>query len=181
MRADDVALRADAEQLAFDRVEVVLRIELLGEHGVERFGEPLARPVAVDGRVLEAVGDPHVGDARRAERPADRRADPAAGDAVVDPELADPSSRCDSVKPSAASGCEKQVGLKSIPSSFVLAQSIQPRSARGRSRRDRPCAAELAVERVQVEAVAAGDAGERLVRGRRAARRACAPCRDSCR
>ncbi len=90
VRADHVALRADAEQLAFDRVEVVLRIELLGEDRVERFGQPLAGRLAVDGRVLVAVGDPDVGDARRAERLAHRRADLAAGDAVLDPEFADP-------------------------------------------------------------------------------------------
>ncbi len=89
VRADDVALRADAEQLALDGVAVVLRVDRLGEDRVERLGQPLARPLAVDGRVLRAVGDPDVGDAGRAQRLADRGADPAAGDAVIDPELAD--------------------------------------------------------------------------------------------
>ena len=36
MRADDVAFRADAEELAFDGVEVESRIERLGEDFVER-------------------------------------------------------------------------------------------------------------------------------------------------
>ena len=48
VRADDVALRADAEQLALDGVAVVLRVDRLGEDRVERFGEPLARALAVD-------------------------------------------------------------------------------------------------------------------------------------
>ena len=89
VRTDDVALRADAEQLALDRIEVVLRVELLGEDGVERLGEPFARAAAVDRQVLVAVGNPDVGDAGRAERLAERGADLAAGDAVLDPELAD--------------------------------------------------------------------------------------------
>ena len=68
VRADDVALRADAEQLALDGVEVVLRVDLLGEDRVQRLAQPLARGLAVDRDVLVAVGNPDVGDARRAER-----------------------------------------------------------------------------------------------------------------
>ena len=48
VRADDVALRADAEELALDGVAVVPRVDRLGEDRVERLGEPLARPLAVD-------------------------------------------------------------------------------------------------------------------------------------
>ena len=68
VRADDVALRPEAEQLALDGVAVELRVDRLGEDRVERLGQPLARALAVDGRVLGAVGDPDVGDARRAQR-----------------------------------------------------------------------------------------------------------------
>ena len=78
VRADDVALRADAKQLRFDRVEIVPRVELLGEDLIERLPQPLARSLAVDRRVLLAVRNPDVGDARRTERLAHRRADPAA-------------------------------------------------------------------------------------------------------
>ena len=39
VRADDVAFGADAEEFAFDGVEVDFRVELFGEHGVEAFGE----------------------------------------------------------------------------------------------------------------------------------------------
>ena len=45
--------------------------------------------VAVGGRVLHAVGNPDVGDAGLAERLAHGRADFAATDAMLDPELAD--------------------------------------------------------------------------------------------
>ena len=89
VRADDVALRADAEELALDGVEVVGRVERLGEDRVERFGEARARGLAVDGGVLHAVGDPDVGHAGGAEGLAHRGADLAAGDAVLDPEAAD--------------------------------------------------------------------------------------------
>ena len=89
VRADDVALRADAEQLALDGVAVVLGVDRLGEDRVQRFGEPLARSFAVDGPVLGAVGDPDVGHAGGAQGLADRGADAPAGDAVIDPEPAD--------------------------------------------------------------------------------------------
>ena len=48
VRADDVALRAEAEQLALDGVADVPGVERLGEDRVQRFGEPLARSLAVD-------------------------------------------------------------------------------------------------------------------------------------
>ena len=120
--------------------------------------QQLARALAVDGHVLVAVGNPDVGDAGRAQGPADRLADLAAGDAVLDPEAADAGSRWASVKPSAALGWAKKVGLKSMPMPSSLAQSIQ-RLEMGRLDLvplDRP-AAGLQVDGVQVEAVLAGD------------------------
>ena len=48
----------------------------------------LARALAINGRVLHAVRDPHVGDAGRSEGLANRGADAPANDAMVDPELA---------------------------------------------------------------------------------------------
>ena len=73
-------------------------------------------------------------------------------------------SACDSVKLSAALGCEKKVGLKSRPMPSRFAQSIQPAKCSGPiSIALDAAAAELAVERVQVEAMAAGDQRERLL------------------
>ena len=89
MRADDVTFRADAEEFGLDGVEVDVRVDRLFEDGVERFGQAFARRLAVGGRVLVAVGDPDVGDAGVPSCFADRCADLAAGDAVLDPELAD--------------------------------------------------------------------------------------------
>src|SRR5437762_2378687 len=86
VRTDGAAFRADAKEFSFDGVQVVFGREGLLEHGVERGGEAFARGLAVGGRVLEAVGDPDVGDARRAERPAHRRADFARATAVRNPE-----------------------------------------------------------------------------------------------
>src|SRR5262249_12811994 len=87
VRAGGITFRSDAKELAFNCVEIVARIERLREDCVERLSEATARAGAVDGRVFVAVRDPDVGDARRAERAADRRADPPAGDSVVNPEL----------------------------------------------------------------------------------------------
>jgi len=53
-----VALGANAEQLPLDRVQVVFLVNLLLEHRVQRRSQALARPSAVGGRVLHAVGNP---------------------------------------------------------------------------------------------------------------------------
>src|SRR3712207_8444633 len=55
----------------------------------EGAGEAFARGFAVRGGVLLAVGDPDVRDTWGAEGLAHGRADPAAGDAMLDPEAAD--------------------------------------------------------------------------------------------
>src|SRR5207247_6032453 len=89
VRADDVAFTADAEEFWFDGIQIELRRDGLLENGVERFGEAFARGAAVGGRVFVAIGNPDVGDARRAERVADERADFTAADAVFNPEFAD--------------------------------------------------------------------------------------------
>jgi hypothetical protein len=65
------------------------RVERLGEDQIERPGEALAGSPAIDGSILRTVGDPDIGDARAPERLAEGRPDPAAGDAVLDPEAAD--------------------------------------------------------------------------------------------
>ena len=86
VRADHVALRADPEQLALDGVAVVGRVDRRGEQFVQGAAENLPRPKAVDGHVLHAVGNPDVRDAGRAQAAAEGLADPAAGDAVLDPD-----------------------------------------------------------------------------------------------
>ena len=94
VRADHVAFRADAKQLAFDRVEIVARGSIFSAKTASSDSRSkLARCVAVGGHVLEAVRDPDVGDAAAAQLPAELLADLAAGDAVLDPELADAVGR----------------------------------------------------------------------------------------
>ena len=86
---DGVALGANAEQLAFDGDDVVL-VRYVGVHDlVERREQALARRRAVGRHVLHAVRNPDVHRAGRAELLAEVVGDAAAGDAVVDPELAD--------------------------------------------------------------------------------------------
>src|SRR3954469_9911142 len=89
MRADDIAFRANSEQLALHRVEVKARVQLFREDLIERPLQDGARCLAIHRRVLEAVGNPHVRHTRRAERLAELRPDLTAGDAMIDPELAD--------------------------------------------------------------------------------------------
>ena len=60
VRADYVALRAQAEQFAFERVEIVAAIDGHGKDLVERLGQQTARRLPVDRRVLQAVGNPDV-------------------------------------------------------------------------------------------------------------------------
>src|SRR5204863_6852261 len=88
MRADDVRLRPDAEQFGLHRVAVVVRIDGFSEDGVEGLDQARTRSLAIDRRVLVAVGNPEIGNARRAECLADGRADLPADDAMIDPEAA---------------------------------------------------------------------------------------------
>ena len=60
-----------------------------GEDLVQRIGQPLAGTDAIHGDVLVPVGNPDVGHGRRAQLAPHLRADLAAGDAVLDPEIAD--------------------------------------------------------------------------------------------
>src|SRR5436853_182658 len=90
MRPDNVALRTDAEQLAFNGIQVIQRVELLGEDLVQRSLQDGPRRLAVHRDVLEAVRDPDVGDARGAEFPAEPLPDLAARNAMSHPELPDP-------------------------------------------------------------------------------------------
>ena len=69
VRADYVALRAQAEQFAFERVEIVAAIDGHGKDLVERLGQQAARRLAIDRRVLQAVGNPDVGHTGRSQFP----------------------------------------------------------------------------------------------------------------
>ncbi len=159
MRADRVALGAKAEELAFDRVEVERRVEAFAKDlrratsisrwrgprrstgvsfmpsGIQRFvtqGLPRARPNAA---------------------PIWRQAMPCA---IQNSRIA--RSGWDSVKLSAAFGCEKNVWLKSSPMPSDLRPVDPAAKVLGRDRVaiDAP-AAELAVRRVQIEAMPAGN------------------------
>ena len=75
VRANGATLRADAEEFSFHGVEVVRRRKRFLENFIERRRQSLTGREAVGRRVLEAVGNPDVGDARRAECAPHRRAD----------------------------------------------------------------------------------------------------------
>src|SRR5947207_506171 len=88
MRTDYIAFGAEAKELSFDRIEIMPRIELLRENGIKRLLQPLAGCLAVHWDILVAVRNPNVRDARRAECFAHGRANFPAGDAMLNPELA---------------------------------------------------------------------------------------------
>ncbi len=87
-RTDDITLRANAKELRLHRVQVVARVDCFREDGVQRAAQPLARRAAVGGAVLVAIGNPDVGHGRRSQFLPEVFADLAAGDAVLDPKLA---------------------------------------------------------------------------------------------
>ena len=89
VRANGVALDAQAEQLSFDRIQVEARIDLLGQDPVERADQQLARRLAIDRGVLVAIWNPDVRDTWRAELLSEVGADSPGRDAVLDPEVAD--------------------------------------------------------------------------------------------
>ena len=88
MRADGVALAADAEKLALHGVADNSRVQRFTINGIQRLQQALAWPCAVDGCVLHAVRNPEIRDAGRRQRTAECRADAAGCDAVIDPEVA---------------------------------------------------------------------------------------------
>ena len=182
VRSDRVALDADPEQLAFDRIEVEGGVDRLREHRVERLEQPLSRAETIDRRVLHAVRNPEVRDARRAQRPPHRRADPAARLPVRDPEVAHGpvAMRQREVVGGARVREERRVEVEADP------QRLRPVDPRGEMfRPDRVAVhespAEIAVRRVQVESMASRDERQRLGGVRAELVGACRLCPDSCR
>ena len=165
VRADHVGFRADAEQFALDGVEIMGRIDRRGEQFVQRPFEYFPRPAAVDRHVLHAVGNPDVGDAGGAQAAAKGLADLAAGDGVLDPEAADAGVAMGQRETVGRLGMRKergvevqadaQLGRPVDPAPKVLGGDLVPL--------DRP-AAVLQVDRVQAEAMPAGDEAECLGR-----------------
>src|SRR5207248_10527585 len=86
VRPDYVTLRANPEEFSFDRVEIVRRIDRIGEDRVERLQQSLARSFSIDWHVLVTIGNPDVRHAGRSQRLAHRRADAPADDSVTNPE-----------------------------------------------------------------------------------------------
>ena len=161
VHADRIAFRADTEELAFNRIAVVLRIEPLLEDGVERFGEPLTRSAPVGGGVFHAVGNPDVGDGRRTQRLAHCRADLTAGLTMLNPKLTDAFVLMRQRKAAGGFGMRKACGIE------VQADTEGPgpcdpvaEMARLNFIAIHFLTAELAVTRVQIEPVRAGNERE---------------------
>jgi len=138
------------------------RAYLLLEDRVERFGQTLARTDAIDRRVLHAVGNPEIGDAGVAERFAHRGADAAASDAVLDPERADGRIAVRERDVVVGFGM-REISRVEVEADAERFRPVDP--AREVLRTDRVAvdclAAEFAVERVEIEAMAARDQRQR--------------------
>ena len=116
------------------------------------------------GRVLEAVGDPDVGHAGRAQLPAKVLADLAAGDAVLDPELADARVVAGQGKAVVGQGMREEGGVK-VDAVVVLLGPVDPAGKMlGLELVALDLlAAGLGIDGVQVQPVRAGDQAVGLV------------------
>ena len=164
VRADGIAFRADAEEFAFDGVEIVRGVERFGEDGIEGFGEAVARGGAIDGRIFKAVGNPDVGDAGGVEGLAEFGADAAAGDAVIDPEAADGRVVVREGETVGGFGMGEEGGIE-IDADFLRAGPIDPTAEVGGFQRIALDSATggvggVDVAGVEVDAMTAGNAGE---------------------
>ena len=158
VRANGATLRADAKEFRLNGVEVVLGGQWLLEDGVERGSEAFAGRLAIGGRVLETVGNPEVGHAGCAERLADRGADFARANAVCDPKLADGLVR---VREGEAIG---GLGMREASRIEVEAEAVRFRPVDPVHEvvdfdfvSVHALAAELAINRMQVHTMFAGD------------------------
>jgi hypothetical protein len=163
VRTHHVALGAEAEELAFDRIALLLRIHRLGKNRVERFGKPLPRTSAVDRRILGAVGNPDVRHARRAQRPAQRRTDAPANDAMLNPETANGRIAMSQGKTVGRLGMSEEGWIEVKPQA-AAACPLDPVAKMGRLQliAVHNAAAGLGITGVQVDAMLAGHEGQRL-------------------
>ena len=102
MRADDVTLAPEAEELRFHRVGVqASRSMARRKNFIERRSQPFAGRPAIGGQILVAVGDPEIRDHGLAKLPAGFRGDAPASDPVVDPVLTHrpvPMRKCETIR-----------------------------------------------------------------------------------
>ena len=166
VRADGVALHADAEELALDRDFDERAVVVGREDFVERLLVDRARRGAVGGDVLEAVGDPDVERGRRPHLAGEVLGDAEARDRVADPEPADLLV----LGGERAAGRGERVGevggVEVEPLEAGLLGELHPRREVAGLERVAVDEAVLAEDRVvgmEVEAVRAGDQGEGLL------------------
>src|SRR5262245_17010781 len=158
VRADDVALRANAKQFALDRVEIQPRIDRLRKHLVQRPPQQLPWALAIDGKILIAVGNPDIRDAGRAELPAKRFANLAAGDSMRHPEPTNPFVTMSQRKPTVGLRMRKERRIEIEPHPVGLGP-LDPRRKMLRQKfvaLDLPPAV-VGIDRMQIQPVLAGN------------------------
>ena len=162
--ADDIALRGYAEELALDRIAVVPLVKHLAENRVQRGLESLARPLAVHGHVLVAVGYPDIGHGRGAQRPSHVRTDAPREAGMIDPELPYRLVRVREGEVVLRQGMGKERGIEIQPHAASLGPFDPALEVLGSNLvAVHFPACEFAVDRVKVHAVAPRDEGKRGV------------------
>ena len=157
MRAGHVAFAADAEQLGLHGVQIELWRNRFLEDRIQRFRQAGARGHAVGGRVLVTVGNPHIGHAGLAQRFAEGRADFAAADAVLNPELANGLVRARQRETIRRLGMGEISGIKIQTEPVLFGPGDPVLEMFGRDFiAIHLLAAELAIEGVEVQTVLAG-------------------------
>src|SRR6185437_845130 len=163
MRANHITFRANAKELGFDRVEIERGIDLVRKNRVKRLCQKLTRPLPIRGRVFRAIWDPDVGHAGRAECFSKSRTDSPAGDAVVDPELANGRIAMGEGVTRIGFGMRKKSGVE-IEADFLASCPVDPCLKMSRLERIAIdfVSTRLGIARMQIQTMPAGNERQSL-------------------
>ena len=164
VRADDIGLGTEAEQLALHGVQVVAAVDGLGKDLVQRIQQQRRGRLPIHRGILDPIGDPDVVDARRAQLSPHVLADLPAGDAVLDPELPDAGVVAGKCHAARSQRMVEQGGVEVEPVALLLGPADPVVEMRGLQLvACHTGATRLGVDGVQRQPVPAGDQGVGLV------------------
>jgi hypothetical protein len=131
-----------------------LWVEFFLEDDIERRFEPLARAFAIDGHILATIRNPDIGYGGGTELPSHLRTNFAAGDAVIDPELAHMRIAMGKRRAVVGEGVRKVSRIEIEPET-ALPGPVDPALEMGRGDLIAPdfLAAEIGVTGVQIHAM----------------------------
>ena len=163
VRANDIALRADAEQFALDGIQLACRVELFGKEFIQRFSKSFSRACTIHRHVLIPIGHPDICHAGAAQCAAHLLANPTADYSVLDPELADAFVRAGEGEPVLSHGVREE-GAIEVQTGHMALGPLDP------TRELLHCefvalyflAAGLGIDRMKVQAMLAGNEAQRF-------------------